>query len=58
MIRIWLGFLTLFAVFYIGIPILRDMSGKEKWALTKTLLFSVVCSVLSVVSILLFVLLF
>ena len=58
MIRIWLGFLILFAVFYYGIPALRHMSGQQKWALTKTIVYSVMCSVLAVATMLTFVFLF
>lgn len=58
MIRIWLGFTVLFAVFYFGIPVLRQMSGKEKWDLTKTVVFSIICSVLALATMMLIVFLF
>ena len=48
MIRLWLVFAVLFAGFYFGIPTFRQMKGKEKWDLTKTLLFSFGCSLLAV----------
>jgi len=48
MIRLWLVFAVLFAAFYFGIPALRKMTGKEQWDLTKTLLFSFVCSLFAV----------
>jgi hypothetical protein len=48
MIRLWLVFAILFAGFYFAIPALRKMNGKEKWDLTKTLLFSLLCSILAV----------
>ena len=44
MIRLWLVFAVLFAAFYFGIPAFRKLKGAEKWDLTKTLLFSFVCS--------------
>jgi len=48
MIRLWLVFAILFAGFYFAIPAFREMNGKEKWDLTKTLLFSLLCSILAV----------
>lgn len=48
MIRLWLLFAILFAGFYFGIPAFRKMNGNEKWDLTQTLLFSLLCSVLAV----------
>ena len=48
MIRLWLGFAILFAGFYFAIPAFREMNGKEKWDLTKTILFSLLCAILSV----------
>ena len=58
MIRIWLGFAILFSVFYFGIPAFRHMTGNEKWDVTKTFLFSMMCSLLAIATMLLFVLLF
>jgi hypothetical protein len=48
MIRLWLVFAVLFAAFYFGIPAFRKLKGAEKWDLTKTLLFSFVCSLFAV----------
>jgi hypothetical protein len=48
MIRLWLVFFVLFAGFYFAIPAFREMNGKEKWDLTKTILFSLLCAILSV----------
>jgi hypothetical protein len=58
MIRLWLAFGILFAAFYFGIPAFRNMKGKEKWDLTKTLLFSLLCSFLAVGAMVLIVVLF
>jgi hypothetical protein len=58
MIRLWLVFAVLFAGFYFGIPTFRQMKGKEKWDLTKTLLFSLLCSLLAVVVMVAIVVLF
>lgn len=48
MIRLWLVFAILFAAFYFGIPAFRKLKGVEKWDLTKTILFSFICSLLAV----------
>ena len=48
MIRLWLIFAILFAGFYFGIPAFRNLSGKEKWDLTKTFVYSMMCSLLVV----------
>lgn len=48
MIRLWLVFAILFAAFYFGIPAFRNLKGAEKWDLTKTILFSFICSLLAV----------
>jgi hypothetical protein len=58
MIRLWLVFATLFAVFYFVIPAVRKLNGKEKLNVTKTLLFSLVCSLLAVSAMVLIVVLF
>lgn len=58
MIRLWLVFAILFAGFYFGIPAFRKLKGKEKWNLTKTLLFSLMCSLLAVVAMVVIVVLF
>jgi len=58
MIRLWLMYAVLFAGFYFGIPAFRNLKGKEKWDLTKTLVFSLVCSLLAVGAMVLIVVLF
>ena len=58
MIRLWLVFAILFAGFYFAIPAFRKMNGKEKWDLTKTLLFSLLCSLLAVIAMVFIVVLF
>jgi len=47
MIKIILGFLLVFAAFFVGINIVRSMTGKEKWALTKLVAYSIICAVLT-----------
>lgn len=58
MIRLWLVFAVLFAGFYFGIPAFRELKGAEKWDMTKTLLFSLLCSLLAVVVMVAIVVLF
>ena len=58
MVKIILGFLAVFFSFYIGIDVFRQLTGKEKWVLTKTLLYSIMCASAAVGSIALIVALF
>ena len=58
MIRLWLVFAILFAGFYFIIPSVRKMNGKEKWDLTKTFLYSMMCSLMAVVAMVIIVVLF
>jgi hypothetical protein len=58
MIRLWLLFAVLFAVFYYGIPAFRKMKGKEKWDVIKTILYSFFCSALAISVMVLLVVLF
>jgi hypothetical protein len=58
MIRLWLVFVILFAAFYFVISTLRKLNGKDKWSLSKTFLFSLVCSLLAVGAMILIVVLF
>lgn len=58
MIRLWLVFAVLFAVFYFGIPAWRNLQGKEKWDLTKLFFFSIMCSLLAITAMVVMVILF
>lgn len=58
MVKIILGFLAVFFFFYIGIDVFRQLTGKEKWVLTKTLLYSIMCASAAIGSIALIVVLF
>ena len=58
MIRLWLVFGILFACFYYGIPAFRKLTGKEKMDVTKTFLYSMMCSLLAVSTMLVIVVLF
>jgi hypothetical protein len=44
MIKIILGFLAAFFFFYIAIDSFRQLTGKEKWVLTKSVVYSMMCA--------------
>lgn len=50
MIRIIIAFLFIFGMFYFGIDAFRHMTGREKWDLTKTVTYSIICTVLTVIT--------
>jgi hypothetical protein len=58
MIRLYIVFFVLFAVSYFGIPAVRKLTGKAKWDLTKTLVYSIICALLTVVAMMAIVVLF
>lgn len=58
MIRGILLFLILFCVFFFGIKGFIALTGKEKLELTKTLVYSILCTVVSVIAIVTMVVLF
>jgi divalent metal cation (Fe/Co/Zn/Cd) transporter len=58
MIKIVLGFMLVFAGFFVGIQAWRSLSGKEKWQLTKLIVYSIMCAVLTTSVLVLFVILF
>lgn len=58
MIKIIFAFLIVFGFFFLGIKSIREMTGMEQWALTKYLVYSILCSILTVVSLMLLVIFF
>jgi|APGre2960657373_1045057.scaffolds.fasta_scaffold315146_2 hypothetical protein len=58
MIKIILAFLVAFGICYFGIKGYRDLSGKDKWALTKLLGYSILCALTAIVLLMLVVILF
>ena len=44
MSKIVLGFLLVFMAFYVGIDFFRTLTGKQKWDLTKSLFYSIMCA--------------
>jgi hypothetical protein len=58
MIRVFLAFFVLVAVFWFGIAAFRKTTGKEKWQLTKIAAYSILCSVLALTILISIVILF
>jgi hypothetical protein len=56
--RMLIAFAIVYALFHFGIPAFRALSGKEKWDLTKTISYSILCAVLAVVALTLMVIVF
>lgn len=58
MIRMILIFLIVYALFHTGIHTFRNMSDSDKWSLTKTVVYSIICASLTVLTLTTFVILF
>jgi hypothetical protein len=58
MIRIWLSFFFIALIVHFGIQAWRDMTGKERWSLTKSLGYSIIVALLAVLVMTVFVVLF
>jgi hypothetical protein len=58
MIRVFLAFFVLVAVFWFGLAAFRKTTGKEKWQLTKIAAYSILCSVLALAILISIVILF
>jgi hypothetical protein len=48
MIKVLLFFVLIFALFFLGIKTIRNITGKEALALTKIVGYSIICAVLTV----------
>jgi hypothetical protein len=48
MIKVFLFFVLIFALFFLGIKTIRNITGKEALALTKIVGYSIVCAILTV----------
>ncbi len=44
MIKMIVGFVALFLIFFVGLGAFQELSGKEKWVLTKSILYSIMCA--------------
>ena len=58
MIRLWLSFAILAVIIHFGITAVRSMDGKEKWALTKSVTYSIIIALLAVLVMSIVVILF
>jgi hypothetical protein len=56
--KIIIGFISLFLIFFFGIDIFRKLTRKEKISLTKWVGYSTLCSLLTVLTVVAFVLIF
>jgi hypothetical protein len=58
MIRLWLIFAILAVVIHLGITAWRNMTGKERWTLTKSVTYSIIVALLAVLVMTVIVILF
>ena len=58
MIRLWLVFLIFAVLIHFGITAWRNMTGKERWTLTKSVSYSIIVSLLAVLAMIVIVILF
>jgi hypothetical protein len=49
MIRLWLTFAVFAVLIHLGITAWRNMTGKERWSLTKTAIYSIIIALLAFV---------
>ncbi len=47
MIRLWIIFIIFAVLIHFGITAWRNMEGKEKWTLTKSITYSIIVSLLA-----------
>ena len=58
MIRLWLAFAILAALIHFGITAWRNLNGKERWTLTKSIAYSILVSLLALMVMTVIVILF
>jgi hypothetical protein len=58
MIRLWLVFVILAVLIHFGITAVREMDGKERWTLTKSISYSIIVALLAVLVMTVIVILF
>ena len=58
MIRLWLAFAIFAVLIHFGITAWRNMNGKERWALTKSVTYSIIIALLAVLAMTVIVILF
>jgi hypothetical protein len=58
MIRLWLAFAVFAVLIHFGITAWRNLNGKERWALTKSVTYSIIVALLAVLAMTVIVILF
>jgi hypothetical protein len=58
MIRLWLAFAILAILIHLGITAWRNLNGKERWTLTKSIAYSILVSLLALMVMTVIVILF
>jgi uncharacterized membrane protein YoaK (UPF0700 family) len=58
MVKMIFAFISLFVIFFFGIDIFRNLTGREKINLTKWIGYSTLCSLLAIGAVTIIVLLF
>jgi hypothetical protein len=58
MIRLWLVFAILAVLIHLGITAWRNLNGKERWTLTKSVTYSIGVALLTVLAMTVIVILF
>jgi hypothetical protein len=58
MIRLWLAFIIVAVLIHFGITAWRKMEGKQQWALTKSIGYSILVSLAAVMLMTVFVIAF
>jgi hypothetical protein len=58
MIRLWLVFAILTVIIHFVISTVREMDGKERWTLTKSITYSILVALLAVLVMTVIVILF
>lgn len=58
MIRVFVAFVVLMALFWFGIAAFRKTTGRQRWRLTKIAAYSILCSVLAIAVMISIVILF
>ena len=58
MIRLWLAFAIMAVLIHFGITAWRNMEGKERWTLTKSVAYSIIVALLALMAMTVIVILF
>ena len=58
MIRLWLAFAIFAVLIHFGITAWRNLNGKERWTLTKSIAYSILVSLLALMVMTVIVILF